>query len=85
MTLEEALEEHAIPRRILVECDECDESLYDTDEGEPTMWRPSYLSTLIKTIARKHGSEKSHYGINVAIDSEPNPVREIEATITVNG
>lgn len=84
MTLKETLEEHAIPRRILVECGVCGKTLFDTDEGEPTMWRPSYLSTLIKSIGRDHGREESHHEINVEIDSEPKSVREIEATITVN-
>lgn len=84
MILEESLEEHWPPHRVIAECGECGGEFFDTEKEQPAMWRPSYLATLIKTFAQKHESKTGHASIDVAVDTEPTPVREIECRVTVN-
>lgn len=86
MTLKDTLEEHWPPSRVIAECGECDSELFDTEKERPIKinggW--SVTSDLITICALKHREESGHNDLQVGINSTT-PVREIEATITVNG
>jgi hypothetical protein len=83
MTLEEKLEEHWPPSRVIAECGECGGELFDTKKERPSTWSSGILSSLITMFALKHREESGHNDLQVNINSTT-PVREIEATITVN-
>lgn len=83
--LAKTIEKHWPPARLLVKCETCGEVLFDTDEGWPAMDSGSYMATLIKTLAGKHDADEGHRSIDVAIDKQPAPVRDVDCTITVNG
>lgn len=83
MTLEGKLEEHWPPNRVIAECGECGEELFDTKKERVAIWQASYFSTLIAAFASKHREDTGHNDLQVDINSTT-PVREIEATITVN-
>lgn len=80
--LEEVFAEHWSPKRVLTKCDECGVTLFDTDETQPTIWKPSYMATLIKTLACQHEAQAGHRSLDIEID-ESSAVREIDCTITV--
>lgn len=84
MTLEETLEKHWPPARVLVTCETCGDVLFDTDEGWPALRGASYMATLIKTFAGKHEADDGHRSIDIGIDKQPAPVRDVDCTITVN-
>lgn len=84
MNLEESLREHWPPHRIFVECGECGGELFDSKKHQPLNWQASYTATLIESFAKQHNSRTGHANIDVAIDKEPTPVREIDCHVTVN-
>lgn len=83
--LEETLAENWPPARVLVKCETCGEVLYDTDDTWPAIAGPSYMDTLIKVLAGKHDADEGHRSIDIGIDTKPEPVREVDCTVTVNG
>jgi hypothetical protein len=83
MNLETALEENWPPSRVIAECGECGGELFDSKKEKPAMYGPSYYSSLITTLARSHRQKSGHNDLQVNINSTT-PVREINATITVN-
>lgn len=82
--LSEQLEEYWPPNRIIVECGECSGELFDSKKHEPLEWQASYTASLIESFAQQHNSRTGHASIDVAIDKEPTPVREIDCRVTVN-
>lgn len=82
-SLGEALAEHWPPHTVLVKCEECGATLYDSRQAQPAMDGPSYMAELIMAFARQHDAAKGHRNIDVAIDTHPTPVRDIDCTITV--
>lgn len=84
MTLEGKLEEHWPPSRVVAECGECGAELFDTEKERPSTWSAPILSDVIVTFALKHREESGHNDLQVDINSMA-PVREIDATVTVNG
>ena len=84
MNLESTLKEHWPPNRIVASCGQCGKEFYDTHKEDPTMAGYSFFSILLKIYARKHKKHTGHKDLQVDINKEPTPVREIDCEITVN-
>lgn len=82
--LEEKLKENWKPRRVVVSCDVCGGEIFHSKKETPAIPRPSFWTKIILQFVKKHHKRVGHDSINVKIDTEPTPVKEIDATITVN-
>lgn len=83
MSLEEVLQEHWPPQRVIATCGECGGEFFDSEKEELAISGVSYLSTFLEVKARRHERKTNHNDLQVGID-KTEPVKEIEATITVN-
>jgi hypothetical protein len=83
MSLKGKLEENWPPSRVTAECGVCDVELLDTEKQRPASWSAAGICSLIKLDSLKHLERTDHDDLQVNINPTT-PVREIEATITVN-
>jgi hypothetical protein len=83
--LEYALERHWPPNRVVVNCKECEKTILDTEKQQTNYLSANHLSSLIEVHSQKHREVSGHSSIDVGIDTNPAPVREIDCEVIVDG
>ena len=68
--------------RLRAECRDCGVEFFDSAKNVEKS--PLIVGDIIEIKARAHRVETGHDNLNVSLD-KPTPVKEIDATITVNG
>jgi hypothetical protein len=68
--------------RLRAECEDCGVEFFDSRKNAEKS--PLIVGGIIETKARAHRVEAGHDNLDVSLD-RPTPVKEIDATITVNG
>lgn len=81
--LEQTLEEHWPPEKVVVTCDECDAEIFHSKKREMAIYRPSYMAKCISIDVVKHSKDTEHTNVSIDIHEHPTEMEKIEATITV--
>lgn len=82
MTLGKTLKEEMPIDWVTAQCGVCEMKLFDTRNVEEKS--PVIVGDMIELRAMKHRNETSHDDLQVGIE-KPQPTKEIDATVTVNG
>lgn len=83
MSLRRTLKEQEPIERVKATCGVCEAVLYDSRNAKDEWPSCAKMASLIRAYAKKHHGDSGHEDLQIALDKRT-PVREIDATITVN-
>lgn len=83
MDLADQLQPHWPPQRVIATCGVCGGEFINTDETTLAIDGYSYFASYVESLARKHRQKTGHDALHVDVHTVE-PVKEIEATVTVN-